>query len=330
MDDAELAGRLLDHVRDGRSREAVELVTARMSPGDAEGGRQVTLALASVQGRIGQAWQRAELTIADEHAATAVVDDCLGLVAAYLPEPPVGRRVALVCAEGEWHVTPARMASLLLRAEGWHVTFLGGSTPPEHVHATLDLLRPDHVVVSCTLPTTLPGASRVAEAVHTLGLRVLGGGRAFGPDDRRARALGLDGWAPDIATAARILEQWRRVLPPLAVPPELDGEELTLELNEDGLVEAAMGRLGAKGRDAAGYDDRQRARAREDLAYILRFARVALVCDDERVMTDFLAWRQEALLARGVPVEAQRARLGLLAELADGLTRTQRLLRLAA
>jgi methanogenic corrinoid protein MtbC1 len=324
----ELSRTLFDHIRSGRRRAALDLVAARVRSGSPVQGRTVTLALAGVQRRVGDAWQRGELNVADEHTATAVVDDCLGLVAAHLPDPPSDRSIALVCAEGEWHVTPARMAALLLRVEGWHVTFLGGSTPPEHVHATLDLLRPDHVAVSCTLPLALPGAARVADVAHELGLRVLGGGRAFGTTDHRAHSLGLDGWAPDVAVAARMFDAWLRVLPTPGSRTELDGEELSLELNEQAIVEAAMVVLASGSPTAESDDRRQLARTRRVLGSLLEFARVALVCDDDSVFTDFTPWLREVLTSRGVEPGALREGLDVLADLADGLPRTQRLLRL--
>jgi methanogenic corrinoid protein MtbC1 len=322
----DLAGTLLGHIRAGRRRAAFDLVGRHLAPGSAQAGRRMIHALADVQREVGEAWQRAEMNVADEHVATAVVDDALGLVAAAMPDPAPDRSVAVVCAEGEWHVTPARMASLLFRAEGWHVTFLGGSAPPEHIHATLDLLRPDHVAVSCTTPLALPGAGRVAAAVHELGLRVVAGGRAFGTDDHRAHMLGIDGWAPQVAEAARMLEVWLTALPEPVEPPELDGEELTLELHEPTLVELALDRLGARHPEVAAYDARQRTRTREDLQYLLHFARVALLCNDPTIFTDMLPWLREVLGTRGVPVELLRAGLDVLAETADGLPRTQWLL----
>jgi methanogenic corrinoid protein MtbC1 len=321
----ELADALLVHIRAGRRRAALDLVRSRLEPGTSAAARATIRSLAEVQTRVGEAWQRAEASVADEHTATIVVDDALAQVAATLAEPSPDRSVALVCAEEEWHVTPARMAALLLRAEGWHVTFLGGSVPPEHVRETLDLLRPDVVAVSCTVPMALPGAARVAAATQELGLRVIGGGRAFGGDDHRAQMLGLDGWAPDAEAAAPILEGWLTVLPSRPAPPELDGEELMLELREPAIVEEALSRLGT--RLVGARDARGQHRAREDLGALLTVVRVALLCDDVRVLTDFASWRRRVLTARGVSDGDLGAGPDALAEAASGLPRTQRLLR---
>jgi methanogenic corrinoid protein MtbC1 len=43
----------------------------------------------------------------------------------------------VTCAEGEWHSLPARMVAEVLRLHGWQVTFLGASTPADHLRRLL-------------------------------------------------------------------------------------------------------------------------------------------------------------------------------------------------
>lgn len=287
--------------------------------------RLVTEVLAPAQHRVGERWQGGEWSIAQEHAATAIVDDLLGLLAVDVPR---GRRgtVVLICAEGEWHVTPARMAALLWRADGWRVDFLGASTPPRHVRRTLGELRADLVAISCTLPLALPGAARVADALADLGLPVLGGGRAFGPDPHRAEALGFSGWAGSAVDAPALFE---RAMDRPTGPAEglrTDDEELMLELRLPELIVAAERRLLQRFPPMRSYDDHQRARTREDLDYILRFAAVSLRVGDERIFHDFLAWLPEVLQGHGVPRGVAAVGLEALLGVLKDLPRTAELL----
>lgn len=261
-----------------------------------------------------------------EHAATAIIDDLLGLLAAHTP-PPARGRIALVCAEGEWHVTPPRMAALIWRSAGWDVTYLGGSTPPDHLLATLELLRPDVVAVSCTLPLALPGAAGIASALDRLAIPILAGGRAFGPDRRRSDALGIHGWAPDALRATATFERWLDEPPTRPVPFASDGEEGRLEHTIPDLVTAAERQLVDRFPQMRSYDPAQRARTREDLDYILRFAAVSLTVDDPRIFDDFLEWLSELLAARHVPGAALTGGLEALTDAATGLPRTVRILR---
>ena len=134
----------------------------------------------------------------------------------------VRRRVAELCAaahvealtvpayedliSGRTPLTTVRMAAEVLRTHGWLVTFLGASTPADHLRRFVDEVGAIGVVVSCSVPIFLSGALRSVQAAQAAGVPVLAGGRAFGPDDLRARRLGADGWAPDAVAAGRLLE----------------------------------------------------------------------------------------------------------------------------
>ena len=281
--------------------------------------------LVPAQRWVGELWQRGVWSVAQEHAATAIVDDLLGLLGGRTPRGRHGT-VALVSAEGEWHVTPARMAAALWRAAGWEVTFLGGSTPPDHLRATLGLIRLDLVAVSCSVPLSLPGASRVVEALRELEVPMLGGGQGFGPDRHRADALGLHGWAASATEAPALFHRWMDRAPDHRERLHTDDEELTLELQRPERVTAAERRLLQRFPAMRSYDERQRLRTREDLDYILQFAGVSLMVDDERIFHDFLAWLLEVLEGHGVPIEALIGGLDALLGVITDLPRTIALL----
>lgn len=287
--------------------------------------RVVTEGLAPAQRLVGERWQCGEWSIAQEHAATAIIDDLLGLLAVRVPR---GRRgtIVLLSAEGEWHVTPARMAALLWRASGWQVTFLGGSTPPRHLRRTLGGIKADLVAISCTLPLALPGVTRVADALDDLNLPILGGGHAFGPDPHRAEALGLSGWAGSATDAPALFE--RAMDRPVGRAERLrtDDEELMLELQLPELIIAAERRLLQRFPTMRSYDEYQRARMREDLDHILRFAAVSLQVGDERIFQDFITWLPEVLRGHGVPTGVAAVGLEALLGVIRDLPRTTDLL----
>jgi hypothetical protein len=62
----------------------------------------------------------------------------------------------------------------------------------------------------------------------------------------------------------------------------------------------------------ADYDERQMARNREDLVFIVRFLSAAQMVEDRRVFVTFLDWLAELLAGRGVPVAALVAGLDAL------------------
>lgn len=294
------AGTLLGLIRARRRDDAVEL--ARSAARDAGLAVTVTL-LAEVQQKVGALWQHNELTVADEHAATAITD--LALAAACLeagrrPRAPEGT-VVVGCTEEEWHVMPARMFAEQLRAAGWDVVFLGASTPAEHLQRFVAAEPPTAVAVSCTVPVHLHGARRAISASHAAGVPVLAGGAAFGTDPNRAAAIGADAWASTLDDAVATLSRWAGSRPPLAAPLVDDAPALAAAAERPLIVERAMSALATRFPPLADYTDWQLARTREDLDYILRFVEASLLTGDDSIITSFASWLTSVLTARGLP-----------------------------
>ncbi len=294
------ADTLLELIRARRRDDAVALV--RFAARDA--GLAVTVKLlAEVQQKVGDLWQRNQLTVADEHAATAITD--LALAAACLeagrrPRAPEGTAV-VGCAEEEWHVMPARMFAEQLAAAGWDVVFLGASTPAEHLQRFVAAEQPTAVAVSCTVPVHLHGARRAIAAGHAAGVPVIAGGAAFGTAPNRAAAIGADAWASTLDDAVAILRRWAGSRPPLAAPLVDDAPALAAATERPVIVERAMSTLVTRFPPLAGYTDWQLARTREDLHFILQFVEASLLTGDDSIITSFPSWLTSVLTARGLP-----------------------------
>ncbi|MFZ0163147.1 MAG: cobalamin-dependent protein [Trebonia sp.] len=320
------AGTVLELIQARRRDDALELV--RSAARDAGLAAAVKL-LAEVQQAVGDLWQQNELTVADEHAATAVVD--LALAAACLeaerrPHAP-GGTVVVACAEEEWHVMPARMFAEQLTAAGWDVVFLGASTPAEHLQRFVAAEPPAAVAVSCTVPLYLHGARRAIAASHAAGVPVLAGGAAFGTAPNRAAAIGADAWASTLDGAVATLSRWVSNRPPLAAPLVDDAPALAAGAERPMIVERAMSALASRYPPLGDYTSGQLARTREDLDYILRFAEASLLTGDDSIITSFASWLKSVLAARGLPDGILPLGIGVLQEcLPEGLNQVDRLL----
>ncbi len=80
--------------------------------------------VARAQVDVGERWHRSEYSVADEHAATAISDAVVSLLASERAPVTEEPHVVVVCVEGEWHLLPARLLVESLRADGFRVTFL--------------------------------------------------------------------------------------------------------------------------------------------------------------------------------------------------------------
>lgn len=320
------AGTVLELIQARRRDDALELV--RSAARDAGLAAAVKL-LAEVQQAVGDLWQQNELTVADEHAATAVVDLALAAACLEAERRPhaLGGTVVVACAEEEWHVMPARMFAEQLTAAGWDVVFLGASTPAEHLQRFVAAEPPAAVAVSCTVPLYLHGARRAIAASHAVGVPVLAGGAAFGTAPNRAAAIGADAWASTLDGAVATLSRWVSNRPPLAAPLVDDAPALAAGAERPMIVERAMSALASRYPPLADYTSGQLARTREDLDYILRFAEASLLTGDDSIITSFASWLKSVLAARGLPDGILPLGIGVLQEcLPEGLNQVDRLL----
>lgn len=256
--------------------------------------------LAPAQAEVGRRWQEALWTVADEHQATAVTDAALfGVTADTVLPRCIRGTAAVVCASGDWHTLPSRMAAELLRLDGWEVLFLGGSLPTADLIRWLDDARPDCLVVSCSMPTTARSIVDTAQAAAGVGVPVVVGGRGMGPDDRRAAALGAR-WAGDLTSLEAALAAPAPATDPQDLRDRLS-EHSELILRREHIVAAAVEELGQLWPPMADLTGQQIARTREDFGHIVDFLGAAVATGDEQLFAEYTDWLTVVLSARHVP-----------------------------
>ncbi|MGH2379462.1 MAG: cobalamin-dependent protein [Thermoanaerobaculia bacterium] len=171
--------------------------------------------LAPAMRDIGDRWKRGELTVGDEHRATAVALRLVGRLGPRFARPGRPRgTVVVACAPGDSHSLPSAMFATVLRGERFEVVEFGGDTPTEAVVAAARAAgsRLRAVGISVSVTGRLPAARRtvrgVARAVPA-GTLVLLGGPAV-TSATQARELGADDWAPEAGAAVALLQAAER------------------------------------------------------------------------------------------------------------------------
>jgi methanogenic corrinoid protein MtbC1 len=141
----------------GDRREALRLV---LEEGLAGGHDVMTLqheVVASAQHEIGRRWMRNEVTIAQEHMASAISQLALSALFEHAtPAPRLGRKLVLACVEGELHDLPARMAADTLELAGFDVRYLGANVPNDSLVELVIAERPDAIGLSVTMQFNMP------------------------------------------------------------------------------------------------------------------------------------------------------------------------------
>jgi DNA-binding transcriptional MerR regulator/methylmalonyl-CoA mutase cobalamin-binding subunit len=121
----------------------------------AELGRETVLAeVLGALRRIGDGWQREEVTVAQEHFATTVLRGrLLGLARGW--DRGTGPRALLAAPPGELHDLGLIVFGLALREHGWRITLLGADTPLATLAEAARRLSPSVVVVAALAPDRL-------------------------------------------------------------------------------------------------------------------------------------------------------------------------------
>ncbi|RFC76804.1 B12-binding domain-containing protein [Streptomyces sp. AcE210] len=331
-----LADQLWNTVLAGDEYAATELVVRALDEGvDPE---SVLLdVIAVVQGKVGEEWVANRLSVAQEHAATAINERAVTALSAH----PSARttitrgRITVACVDGEWHALPPRLLAEVLKLRGWQIDYLGAQLPTPHLITHLHTTGADAVALSSSIATRLPTAHAAITACQAIGVPVLVGGAAFGPAGQYAKLLGADAWAPDARAAAGHLA--RRPLPRPQLDhqqiddlPHLADQEYTLVTrNSDSLVRTVFTALQDALPTMRAYSELQRERTAEDLASIVEFLATALYLDAEELFTGFITWTAQVLTSRGVPAQSLPPALHLLARELKDFPRATRILHVA-
>ena len=139
---------------------------------------------------LGDAWERGEVTVSQEHFASALIRGrLLGLARGW--GAGAGPRALLACPSGELHDLGLIAFGLALRSRGWRITYLGQDTPLDAVGEHGEALQPNCVVLAFTrrgalddelgvlkrmagtVPVWLAGAGATAELAERAGALLL-------------------------------------------------------------------------------------------------------------------------------------------------------------
>ena len=157
------------------------------------------------QYEIGDLWYRGEISIADEHRATAIVEE---ITLALPPTPAQGRaprgKCVLAAVGTEQHVVGLRLLNSALEDDGWTVTMLGGRTPGTDLTDIVRKLRPKFVGLSAGYLPQPASLKATIDELKKLRVPVLVGGPAFNRNASLSARVGADGHGTDVRVAVAL------------------------------------------------------------------------------------------------------------------------------
>jgi methanogenic corrinoid protein MtbC1 len=108
---------------------------------------------------IGDLWENNEITVADEHLATATCDFVLSRLLYSPPQavqPLKSGKAMFLCVEGEQHYLGLKMVNGLFEEEGWETKYFGPNLPLEHALSKAKEWEPNVVGLSFSIVHHLP------------------------------------------------------------------------------------------------------------------------------------------------------------------------------
>jgi methanogenic corrinoid protein MtbC1 len=285
-------------------RAARELVMGQLGESGRGLGVVIETLLVPAMTETGARWYDGRWNAAQECLASGLTDSVLSAasVRARMRPPPLAPTVVLMPPAGDDHQLPARLGGELLAEAGADVIALSVPPPDRDLVSFLADVRPSALMVTCTWPMALPGVRDAAVLAHRAGVPVMVGGAGLGPDDRRARALGADAWAPTALDALPLLRAWREHLPSLATAPPPDHEVGALNRLPAEAYTRAVDELARRGHQVATAGEAAQVRA--DLRLTVDALASAVLSGDDRLFTEFLDWTRGLLAARRVSAAA--------------------------
>jgi methanogenic corrinoid protein MtbC1 len=163
-----------------RRRDSAELIMSQVEKGSRPDDLCNTLIMPALK-LIGLWWQKNEINVTDEHAATLICRYIIFRLCDSISRKNVLAYKALVsCVPGEEHELGAEMLSSHLESEGWTVYFVGHGAPEKDNIAAIRKLKPDVVFLTTTLVSNLPQTVEFSKKLRetTPEVKIILGGHA--------------------------------------------------------------------------------------------------------------------------------------------------------
>jgi MerR family transcriptional regulator, light-induced transcriptional regulator len=125
---------------------------------------------------LGERWESGTASVAQEHFASNLIRGRLAGLARGWGNGH-GPRAVLACPPSELHDLALMVFGIVLNRNGWRIDYLGMNTPVEELTRTVEVRRPDLVVLAATLPETLePHAAQLTALARSAPLALAGAG----------------------------------------------------------------------------------------------------------------------------------------------------------
>jgi len=150
----------------------------------------------------GEMWQNGEISIADEHFISNLIDRWLAMTSTAKKSPKKSYSAVFIVPSGEEHVLILKMIKEYFSLCNWKTYYLGNSIPYSSLSAFIELNEVNLIVMSVSIQSHL---NSTEDLIHALknnnmkhGPKILLGGRAIDDATHAIHQLKADYYASDI------------------------------------------------------------------------------------------------------------------------------------
>lgn len=145
---------------------------------------------------VGKLWSEGCVSVAEEHVATAIVQQVMRRSLPAEVGPSKEQSVAVVVGAGEWHTVGAEIVRDFLRVQGYRVFYTGANTPLDGLVPLVEWNHISYLLISSTIASGLLQVSEMVELVkEKMGdrrPRIVVGGQAYRLDPGLGKQVGAD------------------------------------------------------------------------------------------------------------------------------------------
>ena len=158
---------------------------------------------------VGRMWESGEVSVAQEHRASARVGRIMAsLHAAFISSDGTTGRAVVAAVTNEHHEMGAWIVSDSLELDNWDVHYLGANPSREELVKLVMSDQPDLVALSVTISSNITQVRDIISDIRSnpqlKNIPILAGGLALNQSPDSWKTIGADAYAPDALSAVRV------------------------------------------------------------------------------------------------------------------------------
>lgn len=129
--------------------------------------------------RVGEGWYSGDITVQQEHFASALAMRRIEMLVASTPPPTRPGRILTGCASDDPHAFAPLLITFLLKRRGWDVVYLGARVPAARLESTILSVKPDLVVLSAQQLSSAASLLEITDLLKQKNIPLAFGGTIF-------------------------------------------------------------------------------------------------------------------------------------------------------